>query len=88
MSYVNTRDQALGLVEEGLVSGEDMLIACLKFMSVYDVKAMLESNGWSEQAKEEEEEAEEEVLEEYIYGMDEPIDPMEEHDYRTKLLYV
>ena len=44
----NSRDIALELVENGIVSAESMLMACLKYMSTDDVEDMLDSNEWSE----------------------------------------
>ena len=44
----NSRDIALELVENGIVSAEAMLTACLKYMSTDDVEDMLDCNEWSE----------------------------------------
>ena len=44
----NSRDIALELVENGIVSAESMLTACLKYMSTDDVEDMLDCNEWSE----------------------------------------
>jgi hypothetical protein len=44
----NSRDEALELVEEGMVSAEDMLTMCLKYMSTDDVEDMLDCNELSE----------------------------------------
>jgi len=44
----NSRDIALELVDNGIVSAESMLMACLKYMSTDDVEDMLDSNEWSE----------------------------------------
>ena len=44
----NSRDTALELVEEGVVSAEDMLTMCLKYMSTDDVEDMLDCNELSE----------------------------------------
>ena len=44
----NSRDAALALVEEGLVSAEEMLTMCLKYMSTDDVADMLDCNELSE----------------------------------------
>ena len=44
----NSRDAALALVEEGLVSAEEMLTMALKYMSQDEVKDMLDSNELSE----------------------------------------
>lgn len=50
----NSRDAALALVEEGLVSAEEMLTMCLKYMSTDDVADMLDCNELSERFQEEE----------------------------------
>jgi hypothetical protein len=52
----NSRDAAFALVEEGLVSAEDMLSMALSYMSVDDVEEMLDANELSERFREEEEE--------------------------------
>ena len=52
----NSRDAALALVEEGLVSAEDMLSMALSYMSVDDVEEMLDANELSERFREEEDE--------------------------------
>ena len=44
----NSRDIALALVEEGMVSAEAMLTMCLKYMSTDDVEDMLDCNELSE----------------------------------------
>ena len=54
----NSRDAALALVEEGLVSAEQMLSMCLGFMSTDDVEEMLDANELSERFQEDEEEDE------------------------------
>ena len=51
----NSRDAALAMVEEGLVSAEQMLSMCLGFMSMDDVEEMLDANELSERFQEEEE---------------------------------
>ena len=51
LSYKRTpdsRDKALELVEDGMVSAEDMLTMCLKYMSTDDVEDMLDANELSE----------------------------------------
>jgi len=50
----NSRDAALALVEEGLVSAEEMLTMALKYMSTDDVADMLDANELSERFQEEE----------------------------------
>ena len=57
LSYKRTpdaRDKALELVEEGMVSAENMLNMCLKYMSTDDVEDMLDANELSERFTEEE----------------------------------
>ena len=44
----NSRDRALELVEEGIVSAEDMLTMALKYMSTDDVDDMLDCNELSD----------------------------------------
>ena len=44
----NSRDTALELVDHGMVSAEDMLTMCLKYMSTDDVEDMLDCNELSE----------------------------------------
>jgi hypothetical protein len=55
----NSRDAALALVEEGLVSAEQMLSMCLGFMSTDDVAEMLDANELSERFFDEEEDEDE-----------------------------
>ena len=43
----NARDRALELVEMGMVTAEDMLTMCLKYMSTDDVEDMLDANELS-----------------------------------------
>ena len=43
----DTRDRALELVEMGMVTAEDMLTMCLKYMSTDDVEDMLDANELS-----------------------------------------
>ena len=50
----NYRDIALELVENGMVSTEDMLTMALKYMSNDDVEDMLDSNELSERFFEDE----------------------------------
>mgnify|MGYP000527541998 CR=1 FL=1 len=57
LSYKRTpdsRDKALELVEDGMVSAEDMLTMCLKYMSTDEVEDMLDTNELSERFTEEE----------------------------------
>ena len=44
----NARDKALELVDNGMVSAEDMLTMALKYMSTDDVEDMLDANELSE----------------------------------------
>ena len=50
----NYRDIAIELVENGLVSAEDMLTMALKYMSNDDVEDMLDTNELSERFFDEE----------------------------------
>jgi hypothetical protein len=50
----NYRDIALELVDNGLVSAEDMLTMALKYMSNDDVEDMLDTNELSERFFEDE----------------------------------
>ena len=52
----NSRDAAFALVEEGLVSAEQMMTMALSYMSADDVEEMLDANELSERFREEEEE--------------------------------
>ena len=45
---MNARDKALELVENGMVTAEDMLTMALKYMSTDDVEDMLDANELSE----------------------------------------
>ena len=49
----NSRDTALELVDNGMVSAEDMLTMALKYMSTDDVADMLDCNELSERFFEE-----------------------------------
>ena len=49
----DARDKALELVEDGMVSAEDMLTMALKYMSTDDVADMLDCNELSERFLEE-----------------------------------
>ena len=51
----NSRDAALAMVEDGVVSAEQMLSMCLGFMSMDEVEEMLDANELSERFQEEEE---------------------------------
>jgi|TARA_R110000803_G_scaffold126384_3_gene193868 hypothetical protein len=51
---LNSRDKAIELVEDGMVSPEDMMTMCLKYMSTDDVDDMLDANELSERFTEEE----------------------------------
>ena len=53
-----SRDRALELVEMGMVSAEDMLTMCLKYMSSDDVEDMLDANELSPRFHEDEDEDE------------------------------
>ena len=49
----DSRDKALELVDDGMVTAEDMLTMCLKYMSTDDVADMLDANELSERFQEE-----------------------------------
>ena len=49
------RDKALELVEDGIVTAEQMITMCLKYMSTDDVADMLDCNELSDRFLEEEE---------------------------------
>jgi len=74
----NSRDRALELVEMGMVTAEDMLTMCLKYMSTDDVEDMLDANELSARFHEDADEEEYEddgqpsMYEEYqdLYGGD------------------
>ena len=51
---MNARDKALELVENGMVTAEDMLTMALKYMSTDDVEDMLDANELSERFTEDE----------------------------------
>ena len=53
----NPRDRALELIEEGIVSAEDMVTMCVKYMSVDDVEDMLDCNELSDRFMEDDEDA-------------------------------
>ena len=52
----NPRDRAIELIEEGIVSAEDMVTMCVKYMSVDDVEDMLDCNELSDRFMEDDEE--------------------------------
>ena len=52
----NPRDRAIELIEEGIVSAEDMVTMCVKYMSVDEVEDMLDCNELSDRFMEDEEE--------------------------------
>ena len=54
----NSRDAAFALVEEVLVSAEQMLTMALSYMSVDDVEEMLDANELSERFREDDDEDE------------------------------
>ena len=53
MSNFNSRDEALELVENGVVSAEAMLTMCLKYMSTLEVADMLDCNELSKRFSDE-----------------------------------
>ena len=73
----NSRDEALELVENGVVTAESMLTMCLKYMSTDDVADMLDANELSSRFMDDEDEEYEDdgqpsMYEEYqdLYGGD------------------
>ena len=54
----NSRDEALELVENGIVTAESMLTMCLKYMSTDDVADMLDCNELSERFMDDEDDYE------------------------------
>ena len=61
---IDYRDFAIELTEDMGYSAEDMLVACLKYMSQHDVKDMLAANEYP-MSCEEDEEVEEDLLARY-----------------------
>ena len=51
----NSRDEALDLIENGIVSAEAMVTMCLKYMSTDDVADMLDCNELSSRFMDEDE---------------------------------
>jgi hypothetical protein len=49
----NARDKAMELVEDGMVSPENMITMCLKYMSNDEVSDMLDANELGERFVEE-----------------------------------
>jgi len=64
------RTVALNLVDEGIVSAEDMLTMALKYMSNDDVEDMLDANELSERFFEDEEPDVDEAQEWYDFDPD------------------
>lgn len=58
--HKDSRDYALRLVDDGLVTAESMLLAALKYMSTDDVRDMLDANELSPRFAEDEDEEEDE----------------------------
>ena len=58
MANFNSRDEALELVENGIVSAEQMLTMALKYMSTDDVADMLDCNELSARFQEDADEDE------------------------------
>lgn len=56
--YIDQRDVAIGLVEDSFVDAVTMLKACLNYMSMDDVRDMMLSNNFIDEAEDEEEEEE------------------------------
>jgi hypothetical protein len=68
----NYRDIALELVDNGLVSAEELLTMALKYMSNDDVEDMLDTNELSERFFEDEDDGQPDSYTEYqdLYGGD------------------
>ena len=68
----NSRDEALELVENGVVTAEAMLTMCLKYMSTDDVADMLDANELSSRFMDDEDDGQPSMYEEYqdLYGGD------------------
>ena len=56
MTHYTSRDEALDLIENGIVSADAMLTMCLKYMSTDDVADMLDCNELSKRFSDEDEE--------------------------------
>jgi hypothetical protein len=54
--YRDWRDNALEIVEEGLVTADHLLLCCLKYMSNDDVYDMLDCNELTERFRDDESE--------------------------------
>ena len=51
----NARDTAMELVDNGMVSWEDLAVMALKYMSTDDVEDMLDTNELSDRFRDEDE---------------------------------
>ena len=58
MTHFTSRDEALELVENGMVSAENMLTMALKYMSTDDVADMLDCNELSSRFMDDDEDEE------------------------------
>ena len=58
MTHCTSRDEALELVENGIVSAENMLTMALKYMSTDDVADMLDCNELSSRFMDDDEDEE------------------------------
>lgn len=56
MTHFTSRDEAIELAENGMVSWEDLAVMALKYMSTDDVADMLDTNELSERFREDEDE--------------------------------
>lgn len=54
--YRDWRDNALEIVEEGIVTADHLLLCCLKYMSNDDVYDMLDCNELTERFRDDESE--------------------------------
>ena len=64
MTHYTSRDEALDLIENGIVSADAMLTMCLKYMSTDDVADMLDCNELSKRFSDEDEDEYEDEEEE------------------------
>ena len=58
MTHFTSRDEAIELAENGMVSWEDLAVMALKYMSTDDVADMLDANELSERFREDEDDYE------------------------------
>jgi NAD(P)H-dependent FMN reductase len=76
MAYVDPRVTAMNLVDEGMVSMEDMLKACLGYMSGDDVRDMMACNDFAPDEEEAEEDEEEEEVNDELQELIDELDKL------------